>query len=130
MAHTRIFAGTEAAGGYARAVRAGNMVFVAGTTSLRPDGSIVGDDTYSQTVATYDKIEAALAKAGATLADVVRITAYITDIGAADGFIRAQTERFPGEAVPAAALIGGAVLLKEGLLIEIEATAIIEAPAP
>ena len=130
MAHRRIFDGTEAAGGYARAVRTDNMVFVAGTTALRADGTVEGADTYSQTKVTYDKIEAALKEAGAGLADVVRITAYITDIGEADGFIRAQIERFPGEDVPAAALIGGAELLKPELLIEIEATAVIEREQP
>ena len=130
MAHRRIFDGTEAAGGYARAVRTDNMVFVAGTTALRADGTIDGADTYSQTKATYDKIEAALKEAGAGLADVVRITAYITDVGEADGFIRAQIERFAGEDVPAAALIGGAELLKPELLIEIEATAVIERKQP
>lgn len=126
MAHKRIFDGTEAAGGYARAVRAGNMVFVAGTTSTRADGSVEGSDVYSQTVATYDKIEAALNEAGATLEDVVRITAYITDMSQSDDFLRAQIERFPGKAVPGAALIGCTELLGKELLIEIEATAVIE----
>ncbi|MEM7696342.1 MAG: Rid family hydrolase [Pseudomonadota bacterium] len=129
MPHTRIFDGTEAGGGYARAVRAGAMVFVAGTTSLRPDGTAVGADVYTQTVATYDKIEAALEKAGARLSDVVRVTAYITDMAAADGFIRAQTERFGETEVPTAALIGGIELLIPELLIEIEATAIIDGAA-
>lgn len=125
MPHRRIYDGTEAAGGYARAVSASPFVFVSGTTALRPDGSVDGTDTYRQTVATYDKIEAALKEAGATLDDVVRITAYITRIGDAEAFIRAQTERFPGDAVPAAALIGGVELLRPDLLIEIEVTAMV-----
>jgi enamine deaminase RidA (YjgF/YER057c/UK114 family) len=95
------------------------------STALRADGSVEGADVYAQTVATYDKIEAALQAAGAALTDVVRVTAYITDIGHSDGFIRAQTERFTGGLVPAAALIGGAQLLRPELLIEIEATAVI-----
>jgi 2-iminobutanoate/2-iminopropanoate deaminase len=127
VAHERFRDGTEAAGGYARAVKAGPMVFVSGTTSLDPKGKIVGADVYAQTVATYDKIGAALAKAGAKWSDVTRITAYITDMDQADGFSRAHVERFPGDEVPAAALIGCDSLLKPGLLIEIEATAVIEA---
>ncbi len=126
MAHQRFYDGTEAAGGYARAIRAGNMVFVAGTTSLNPDGTVAGADTYAQTVATYDKIEAALKQAGATLDDVVRLTIYITDIGQANDFLRAHAERFPGAAVPTSALIGGVDLLKPDLLVEIETTAVIE----
>lgn len=125
MVHRRIFDGTEAAGGYARAVRAGQMVFVAGTTSLDGEGVAQGADVHSQTVRTYDKIEAALARAGASLADVVRVTAYITDMAQADGFNRAHAERFTGTEVPAAALLGIDALLKPELMVEIEATAVI-----
>jgi enamine deaminase RidA (YjgF/YER057c/UK114 family) len=126
MAHQRFPDGTEAAGGYARAVKAGPMVFVAGTTSLNAAGEVQGTDSYDQTRITYEKIGAALAKAGAKWSDVVRITAYLTDMDQADGFSRAHVERFPGTEVPAAALIGIPALLKPGLLIEIEATAVIE----
>lgn len=126
MPHRRFRDGTEAVGGYARAVRAGPMVFVAGTTALGAQGEVVGTNVYEQTRATYDKIGRALEQAGAAWSDVTRITAYITDLGQAEGFTRAHGERFPGEAVPAAALIGISGLLKPGLLIEIEATAVIE----
>lgn len=125
MTHQRFRDGTEAAGGYARAVRAGNMVFVSGTTSLDPEGNVVGADVYAQTQATYAKIGAALERAGATWSDVTRITAFIADLGQADGFSRAHVEQFPGDEVPAAALIGTSGLLKPDLLIEIEATAVI-----
>lgn len=126
MAHQRFPDGTEAAGGYARAVRAGPMVFVAGTTSLDASGAVIGSDVYEQTRTTYDKIGEALSRAGAKWSDVTRVTAYITDMDQASGFTRAHGERFPGDEVPAAALIGCPKLLKPGLLIEIEATAVIE----
>ncbi|WP_258955304.1 Rid family hydrolase [Microbacterium azadirachtae] len=53
--------------GYSRAVRAGNLVFVAGTTS----GGI-GDTAAEQTREIFTRIEKALTQAGATLQDIVR----------------------------------------------------------
>ena len=59
--------------GYARAVRVGPLVVVAGTTAL-------GDGPAAQTREILRRIEAALAEAGAALTDVVRTRMYVTDI--------------------------------------------------
>jgi enamine deaminase RidA (YjgF/YER057c/UK114 family) len=116
MARQNYFDGTEMAGGYARAVRVGPHIHVSGTTAP-------GRDVYEQTRATYAKIADAVAGCGATMRDVVRITAYITDMSHSDAFLRAHREVF-GTICPAAALIGTTALLKPELLIEIEAYAI------
>lgn len=116
--------GTEVIGGYARAIRAGNHIHVSGTTSANAKGEVVGDDVYEQTIETYRKIEEALEKLGAGLRDVVRITAYITDITQAEGYSRAHERVFAG-IDPAAALIGTSALMKPEMLIEIEAYAIV-----
>src|SRR6478736_2739685 len=69
----------EAAGGYSRAVVDGEWVLVAGTTGFDYAAMTIADDTAEQTRQTLRNIEAALAEAGASLADVVRVRYYVPD---------------------------------------------------
>ena len=110
--------------GYSRAVRVGDTVHVAGTTSIDADGDIQAKgDMYGQCVIALDKIERALEQAGATMADVVRTRTFVTDMSLAEGFSRAHKERF--DAVrPASSLIGTTALAHPDMLVEIEVDAI------
>ncbi len=70
----------EAKGGYSRAVRVNDHVFVAGTTAMK-DGRLVGaDDVVAQTRQTMTTIINALHEAGASIGDVVRYRIYLTNI--------------------------------------------------
>jgi enamine deaminase RidA (YjgF/YER057c/UK114 family) len=81
--------------GYSRLVRAGDLVLVAGTTAITPDGAIAGiGDPYAQMRQILENIERALAMVGASLADIVRTKAFLTDTGHFEGFARAHGEAF------------------------------------
>ncbi len=111
--------------GYSRAVRVGNIIEVAGTTAVDESGEIVGvNNLYEQTKYILQKIEKALAEAGASLKDVVRTRMFVTDISQWEEIGRAHGEFFR-EIKPAASMIEVKGLISPGLLVEIEVTAII-----
>ena len=68
-------------GAYSPAVRAGNLVFLSGQVPKDPrTGAIVGEDVGEQTRQVLENAERALTAAGATLGDVVSVTAYLSNM--------------------------------------------------
>lgn len=111
--------------GYSRAVRVGPFVSVAGTTASDESGTVIGaDDPYAQTVYALQKIETALDKAGARLGDVVRTRIFVTDMDHWEQVGRAHGEFFR-DIRPAATMVQVSRLIEPGMLVEIEADAII-----
>jgi enamine deaminase RidA (YjgF/YER057c/UK114 family) len=115
----------EAEIGYSRAVRQGPWVFVSGTTGFDYARMTIADDLVEQTEQCLRNIETALALAGASLRDVVRVTYVLPD---ASEFPRTWPvlRRHFGEVRPAAMMIA-AGLSDPRMKIEVEVTALVDA---
>ncbi len=114
--------------GYSRAVRVGDRVLVSGSAPIMADGSDPPADAYGQARRCLEIVGAALREAGASLQDVVRTRAYLTNASAFDGFAKAHGEAF-SEVRPVNTTVVVATLLDPRWLLEIEAEAVVTAPA-
>jgi len=128
MDRERVSTGTEweSAVGYSRAVRAGDQVHVSGTTATDEDGELVGvGDPYAQARRAIDNVVAALAELDAAAGDVVRTRLYVADADDWEAIGRAHRETF-GQVRPATTLVEVSRLVDTGMLVEVEATAVLE----
>ncbi|MFV9506478.1 MAG: RidA family protein [Oscillochloridaceae bacterium umkhey_bin13] len=126
MERQQISTGTpwEAMAGYARAVRVGQTVYVAGTTASDAAGVVQHPgDAGAQTHYIINKIAAALAEAGSSLHDVVRTRIYVRSISDWEAVARAHGSHF-GTICPACTLVS-ATMIEPDMLVEIEAEAVI-----
>src|SRR5215211_877567 len=103
--------------GYSRAVQAGNLVFVAGTTAVDEHGAVVAPGSPGgQATFIYEKIARALAEAGASLDDVVRVRTFVTDIARWEEVGEVQGQVF-GTIRPAATLVEVTAIVRPELLV-------------
>jgi reactive intermediate/imine deaminase len=110
---------------YSHVVKAGTTVYVAGQVARDANGNLVGPgDITAQATQVFNNLGIALEAAGATFANVVKITVFLTDprFREAVGKVRAQYLKDP---VPASTLVVVAGLAEPEFLVEIEVTAVL-----
>jgi len=113
-------AGAQPIGAYSQGVRAGDFIFVAGQGPLDPhSGDICGTNIEEQTARALGNVKAILEAGGATMADVVKVTAHLSDISLFDRYNRVYASYFP-DPKPARTTVGSQLL---GILVEIDAVA-------
>jgi reactive intermediate/imine deaminase len=108
---------------YTDAVRVGDLLFVSGCVPTDAEGNVVGgEDVAAQARKTFENIGLILERAGATFADVAKVTVFLTDVDDRPKINPVRQEVF-GDAKPASTLIEVSRLAIPGIKIEIEAVA-------
>jgi reactive intermediate/imine deaminase len=107
---------------YTDAVVAGDTLYVSGIVPVDADGRVVGEDVVAQARHVFAIMEQVLAAAGASPADVVKVTVYLLDIDDRPK-INPVRQEFFGETRPASTLVEVSRLAVDGALLEIEAVA-------
>lgn len=112
-----------AIGPYSQAIMVGNVVYTSGQIPLTPEGQLVEGGVEEQTHQVFRNLKAVLVEAGCTLAQVVKATVFIKDMGQF-GQINEIYAQYFGEHKPARSTVEVARLPKD-VLVEIEVIAVI-----
>ena len=110
---------------FTHVVRAGRIVFVSGCVATDSQGRVVGgNDVVAQTRQVHENIKRCLTAAGATFADICKVTVFLRNINDREKVNTVRKEYF-GAHRPASTLVEISRLVRDDYLIEIEATAVI-----
>jgi enamine deaminase RidA (YjgF/YER057c/UK114 family) len=111
---------------FSRAVRAGNIISVSGTSAIASDGSTAyPNDVYNQTKYCFMIIKEAIEEAGGRFEDVIRTRVMLTDISKWEDAAKAHREFFSG-IKPACTFVEVKGFVKKDWLVEIEADCVID----
>jgi len=118
--------------GYSYVVEAtgpNRLIFIAGQLGLDMENKLVGEDFRSQANKAIDNLKLALADAGATIKDVVKINNYLVDMSHISIFREVRDQHFNMASPPASTTVAISQLARPGALFEIEAIAVLPAKA-
>lgn len=118
----------SAAGTWSNCLVVDGVAYVAGMIARGNDGKIVAGDEYEQAKLIFAKIKNLVEAAGGAMADVVKVTIFVTDITQREKVWKARREVFTGD-FPASTLVQVAALAEPAVKVEIEAIAHIGAGA-
>ena len=120
-------AGVHRPRGYTHAIKAGNTIWVSGQVALDEEHkAMCQGDMAGQTEIAYDHLKKVLEAAGASMKDVVKLNFYLTDMEAFHKETRDIRRKYFGNYRPAATAVEVTRLYVQGLLIEIEAVAVVD----
>jgi enamine deaminase RidA (YjgF/YER057c/UK114 family) len=107
-------------------VRTGRTIFISGQIALDQSGNVVGaGDFAAQTEQVFRNIELALESVGASMVDVAKLTVFVVDMSQVQTFREIRDRHVNTANPPASSLIRVAGLVRDDLLIEIEAVAVL-----
>jgi len=110
----------EAIGTYSQAIKAGNLVFLSGQIPLTPSGALLkSPDIRGDIAQVFLNLQAVAKAAGGNLADIVKLTVYLTQLGDF-GYVNEVMSTFFNEPYPARAVVEVSALPK-GAHVEIDA---------
>jgi enamine deaminase RidA (YjgF/YER057c/UK114 family) len=102
-----------------------SVVFVSGQTALSAEGQLVGiGDFDAQAQQVFANLATVLEQSGASLASIVKVTAYLTDIKRLPDYARVKAEHISGPQ-PASTAIEVSSLARPGMMLEVEAIAVL-----
>ncbi len=105
---------------YSPVVVSGDLVYTAGQVGFDESGELTADDITGQTTQVFENLLRCLSAAGCSQADVIKVNAYLTDLGNFSAFNDVYRTIFQ-EPYPARTTVG--VNLPGGILVEVEAVA-------
>lgn len=105
---------------YCDAVRFGELLFISGVPPTDGEGRVVSDDVAAQARQVFVNMKRILDAAGASFADILKVTVYLLDVNDRSK-INPLRQEFFGSARPASTLIGVSQLAIPGMKVEIEA---------
>jgi 2-iminobutanoate/2-iminopropanoate deaminase len=112
--------GAAPIGPYSQGLRVGDLVFVSGQGPLDPrTGQVVGSTIEEQTQRVLENIRAILEAGGASMTDVVKVSAHLSDLSLFERYNRVYTTYFP-DPKPTRTTVGSQL---PGILVEIDAIA-------